>query len=203
MRLRRAGFAATPTQRPNVEPLPCELLASVGHVAVRRVDHAHRRPHESRRLHDPVARAPGKVAGQVTISRLARSPEQAARLGLDASELKWFQPVELFAILDKSQLEYITTSTSCPRRAPPTLSAWRRAHVLAIASLASIRSRQDVYSTPKSNTACRLFGASVPRRSCTASWHANRLRRFAGDFGLEVASVERALRYEWSLTRAA
>ena len=40
--------------------------------------------------------------------RLARSPEQAARLGFDATELKWFRPAELFAILDKSQLEYIT-----------------------------------------------------------------------------------------------
>ena len=38
---------------------------------------------------------------------------------------------------------------------------------------ATTRSR----STPKSNTACLLFGACVPRRSCTASWHANRLRR--------------------------
>ena len=45
---------------------------------------------------------------EAELRRLARSPEQAARLGFDASELKWFRPVELFAILDKSQLEYIT-----------------------------------------------------------------------------------------------
>ena len=34
MRLLRAGFAATPIQRPNVEPLPCQLLASVCQMAV-------------------------------------------------------------------------------------------------------------------------------------------------------------------------
>ena len=40
--------------------------------------------------------------------RLARSPESAARLGFDASDLKWFLPQELFAILEQSRLEYIT-----------------------------------------------------------------------------------------------
>ena len=45
---------------------------------------------------------------EAELQRLARSPERAARLGFDASELKWLRPVELFAILDKSQLEYIT-----------------------------------------------------------------------------------------------
>jgi hypothetical protein len=45
---------------------------------------------------------------EAELRRPARSPEQAAKLGFDASELEWFRPVELFAILDKSQLEYIT-----------------------------------------------------------------------------------------------
>ena len=45
---------------------------------------------------------------EAELRRLARSPERAARLGFEASELKWFRPVELFAILDKSGLEYVT-----------------------------------------------------------------------------------------------
>ncbi|MDP9257494.1 MAG: helix-turn-helix transcriptional regulator [Actinomycetota bacterium] len=45
---------------------------------------------------------------EAELRRLARSPERAASLGFDASELKWFRPVELFAILDKSGLEYVT-----------------------------------------------------------------------------------------------
>jgi hypothetical protein len=35
MRLVRARLTATPTQRPNVEPLPRQLLAPVGEMAVR------------------------------------------------------------------------------------------------------------------------------------------------------------------------
>jgi hypothetical protein len=39
MRLVRARLTATPIQRPNVEPLPRELLASLGQMALRaRVD---------------------------------------------------------------------------------------------------------------------------------------------------------------------
>jgi transcriptional regulator with XRE-family HTH domain len=45
---------------------------------------------------------------EAELRRLATSPERAARLGFEASELKWFRPVELFAILDKSGLEYVT-----------------------------------------------------------------------------------------------
>jgi transcriptional regulator with XRE-family HTH domain len=45
---------------------------------------------------------------EAELRRLATSTERAARLGFEASELKWFRPVELFAILDKSGLEYVT-----------------------------------------------------------------------------------------------
>lgn len=45
---------------------------------------------------------------QSELDRLRRSPEQAKRIGFDATELKGFLPQELFAILERSHLEYIT-----------------------------------------------------------------------------------------------
>jgi transcriptional regulator with XRE-family HTH domain len=45
---------------------------------------------------------------QSELDRLRRSPEQAKRIGLDATELRGFLPQELFAILEQSRLEYIT-----------------------------------------------------------------------------------------------
>jgi transcriptional regulator with XRE-family HTH domain len=45
---------------------------------------------------------------EAELRRLARLPERAARVGVDAAELKWFRPVELFAILEQSRLEYVT-----------------------------------------------------------------------------------------------